>query len=453
MKKTMSPAETDQPKELKHLQVIADTKIGVLTDDQVLGLLAERKRLTEWKLRDEEARQALAIARKQKEERMTLEVSLATLNQSITPDKPDAELLALIKERQQIEAEIESIERDSSEVDPDMTSATESLPENPMTVVNGERVTEVSVKQVDDKEAEAEQRGETGEEAVEHLTEKPTKERAEGEQSEYRETREASSVLEPISADETTESRAESEPPVIPDSVSVSSLDLKDNFGRETIEKDDLGTNNEFGRFLEQLRSSTSSLGTILQDMPAEAKRNKAFMLKVAEIDPAFAIHYADPVVLKKDDDFNARVAAMKNHRQSGEPLTEMSPEMRTNRVVLAAVNRNYLNIRFANAGMSDYEKMLEIAKKSAIEKIKNLKDATDVAMLIPRALQKNRLFMNEVEKITHPSQSDSHPDRTAAIAVPVTDEAEGSSVSKTTQDDLGKRPSASSWHIRPSDT
>lgn len=174
---------------------------------------------------------------------------------------------------------------------------------------------------------------------------------------------------------------------------------LKEEFGGETI-GEEIPENSELRRYLTQLKNNTGSLGTLLQEMPADAKKNKAFMLAVAEFDPAYAMHYADQE-LKRNEDFNLRVAAMKNPRNSGNALAEMLPEARTSRVVLAAVKEDYRNIRFIQPNMEDYDEMINIAKKAALEKIKELKNAADAMLLVPRPLQQDARFMEEVRTIT----------------------------------------------------
>ncbi len=156
----------------------------------------------------------------------------------------------------------------------------------------------------------------------------------------------------------------------------------------------------EFGQYLDQMGKDPASMGKILDNLPATAKRDKLFMLSVAQIDPAYAMHYADKDVLKKDEDFNLKVVAIKGKRLTGNVLAEMLPEARTAAVVMAAVKHDYRNVRYALPQMADYDKMLERAKKSAIEKVKELKESVDISVLVPKVLQKDKEFMETIEKI-----------------------------------------------------
>ena len=162
-----------------------------------------------------------------------------------------------------------------------------------------------------------------------------------------------------------------------------------------------------FSGYLHQLQDNTGALGTLLQGMPLDAKKNKAFMLKVAEIDPAYAMHYADQDTLKRDEDFNIRIASMKNPRNSGNALAEMLPEMRTSKVVLAAVKQDYRNIKLVRPEMAEYDEMMRIAKKAALEKIADLREAADITLLVPRVLQQDKEFMRAVAHATASPESE----------------------------------------------
>jgi hypothetical protein len=372
----------------KRLQEIALIKFGELTDDEILEILAERKRLVELKseyerlkkeeeerlrrakeegdrLRKEQERlrkeeeerlqkekeerllmekqsaEKLAVAEKQKQ---TLIQEIEKLNQSIAPDKPDDELLALIAERKRLEKELKDIEMQ-------LSSEFESSIETP-------RVTSSEI-------SEAEIQPDNFDEKKEIVFE----------------------------TEEKKEAEAKAEP------VKSFKESLKDEFGPEGIE-DDLPEGGELQRYLNQLKNNSGALGTLLQEMPADAKKNKAFMLQVAKIDPAYAMHYADQE-LKKNESFNIRVASLKNPRHSGNALAEMLPEARTSQVVLAAVKQDYRNIKFVQPNMAGYDEMMRIAKKVTLEKLNDLKNAADMLLIIPRPLQQDKQFMAEAEKLT----------------------------------------------------
>lgn len=171
-------------------------------------------------------------------------------------------------------------------------------------------------------------------------------------------------------------------------------------FGEHAIAEVSLNPGTELGQAFERMKQDPHALGKILDDLSVAAKRNKLFMLAVATIDPAYAMHYADKDVLKKDEDFNMKVIATKGKQVSGSVLAEMLPEARTATVVMAAVKRDYRDIRFALPQMDGYDEMIEKAKKAALEKAKAMKESVDVALLIPKILQKDKEFMAEVEKL-----------------------------------------------------
>jgi Trk K+ transport system NAD-binding subunit len=110
-------------------------------------------------------------------------------------------------------------------------------------------------------------------------------------------------------------------------------------------------------------------------------------------------MHYADPKTLKRDEDFNIHIAGMENIRNSGNPLAEMLPDMRTPAVVMAAVKRDFRNLRYATPSMERYDEMIAIAKKQALEKVRELGQATDVRPLLPKVLRDDSEFMVKVEK------------------------------------------------------
>lgn len=147
------------------------------------------------------------------------------------------------------------------------------------------------------------------------------------------------------------------------------------------------------------------SLGTFLQEMPLEAKAHKQFMLKVAELDPAYAMHYADKT-LKMNESFNVRIAAMKNPRNSGNPLAEMLPEARTSRVVLTAVRQDYRNVKFVQPTMEDYDEILRIAKMATLKKVQELQEAVDITLIVPRPLSQDKRFMEQVYAVIAQQQN-----------------------------------------------
>jgi hypothetical protein len=179
----------------------------------------------------------------------------------------------------------------------------------------------------------------------------------------------------------------------------VSKRLVADNFGNEGIRINPLEVTGELKQYVDDIQTHLDSLGTYLQHLPVTAKANKAFMLKAAETDPAYAMHYADPG-LKGDEDFCIQVAMMPNKRNSGNALAEMDAAVRTSTVVLAGVKQDYRNIRFALPNMEGYREMLDIAKRGALHRMQELKDSADVMLLVPKVLQKDQEFMRQVNEI-----------------------------------------------------
>lgn len=327
----------------KRLQEIAETCLGTLSDVEVRGLLEERAKLLEQvsaaeeeRRKEQERLEAERRAEAEKQQALVgkkkeLLVALEELNRSISSDKGDDELLALVVKRKEIERQLEDLEKEIPEANAPIQMAPalvseEKIPEEKV----AEEVSVVSVG--------------------------------------------APKESEPV---------------------------FEDEFGREGIRKDVvIEEGSELHRYMDQLRNNTGSLGTFLQNMPIDAKKNKAFMLKVAEIDPAYAMHFADKDILKRDEDFNIRVASLRNPRNSGNALAEMLPEARTSKVVMAAVRRDHMNVKFLRPSMEGYDEILGIAKKGALEKIKELKEAADISLLVPQILQQDEVFMEEVKKI-----------------------------------------------------
>ena len=362
----------------ERLAAIAETKFGTLSDEAALVLLAERKHLEvlqselvtrqkeeeareqeRLRIEQENAKRHNDVARKKEE----LTQAIETLNQSISPDKTDNELLTFVKQRKALEKELDAL---SLTPDVSETPSVEPTPEPvPLTLgaesensVSGEDEPKIGVPEVDVVSPEVK-----------------TFPVTEAKKEEVKEVKEE--ILEPSSFKGT----------------------LKEDFGREGIQDNDLTEGSELHRYLDQLKNNIGSLGTLLQEMPANAKKNKDFMLKVAEIDPAYAMHYADAATLKHDEDFNIRIASMKNPRNSGNALVEMLPEARTSRVVLAAVKHDYRNVRFIQPNMEAYDEILRIAKNATLEKVKELKEAADMRLIVPRLLQEDKRFIEEVEK------------------------------------------------------
>lgn len=368
MKKNMQTHESPSASHTRLAEISALT-FGTLSDSEVLGLLAERKHLQELERTYAQAQAAEARIREQEEEkkraaearqRADLQAQIETLNHSISPDKADAELLKLVAERQALEKELEDLGK---------------------------------------KTAASDDREERGKQDITS----------------------AVKVSDTLGGDGTYEGRASLElTPEFPATATpVETLDtagpaqafkqsLKEEFGHEGIMDDGFAEGSELHRYLDQLKNNTGSLGTLLQEMPLEAKKNKQFMLKVAEIDSAYAMHYADSDTLKRDEEFNIKIASMKNNRNSGNALAEMLPEARTSKVVLAAVRQDYRNVKFLKPEMEDYDEILNMAKKATLEKLRDLKEATDISLLIPKPLQQDHAFMAEIEQLGETRQAQS---------------------------------------------
>lgn len=347
----------------KRLVAIAETKFGTLADDAILGLLAERKEIdasiaeeerkqkAEEMRREEERQQAEArkaqeakrerVIREQEKKKERLRAEIETLNASIAPDKADDELLTLIARRKELEAALIALDTDKKDEEEQIERVIPPAPavETPL-------------------------------------------------------------VEERISAEVGEMSIGQSAPVQEAAPTPDFKTSLKQDFGSESITEESFEEGSELARYLDQLKNSTASLGTLLQEMPQDAKQNKTFMLKVAEIDPAYAMHYAD-LALKKNESFNIRVAAMKNPRNSGNALAEMLPEARTSKVVLTGVRQDYRNVKFIQPNMEDYDEILRIAKTAALQRVKELKEGADIALLVPRILQQDKEFMREIENVT----------------------------------------------------
>lgn len=356
----------------KRLQEIAEIRFGTLSDDEILRFLAERKRLTdvereyekvqkEEEARLERERKAAENLKATEKKKAVISKKIEELNKLISPEKPDDDLLVLVAERRELEKELEEAGREApprkEETMPDLAppapAAAETILEKGLPKLEPE-LKAVAPAVVSKEEA--------------------------------------------AGADEKKEAVTE-----IPSGAFKAHAD--EGYGREKIQSDNIEGGSEFQRYFDQLKDNVGSLGTLLQNMPLDAKKNKAFMLKVAEIDPAYAMHYADKETLKRDEDFNMRVASMKNPRNSGNAIAEMLPEARTSKVLLAAVKQDYRNVRFIQPSMADYDEMISIAKRGALEKVKSLKEAADILLLIPKPLQQDKPFMLQVREITEPKK------------------------------------------------
>ncbi|MEK7549391.1 MAG: hypothetical protein AAB519_00185 [Patescibacteria group bacterium] len=338
-------AKTNKDEEVSsnaRLQEIGEMRFGTLSDEQILSLLVERKRLFELETEKQKKEEQDALFQSKKKELLE---KIEVLNAAISPDKEDEELLHLVEERKKLEEELDSLEGVSSEEAkpaPVLKEETvpESVPEKEMS-----RVPEEIVSQEEEKK----------EESI-HVSE-------------------PASVIE--------EKKEET---------------IVSDFGGEGRLSDTLEESGEMQQYIHELEANRESLGSFLQGVSAVAKKNRKFMERVAEIDPAYAMHYADPS-LKKDEGFNVFVASRKNDRNSGNALAEMLPEARTGKVVLAGTKQDYRNVRFLLPTMAEYDEVLQIAKQGALEKVDELKEAADVMLLIPKILQKDGAFMKEVEK------------------------------------------------------
>lgn len=362
------PKTEDIEQYRKRLVEISEMKFGTLSDDDILHTLAERKEIS---LLEEHEQERLAQEKKEAEEKALqeqkeaeekvqkekeasearvrhekvslIEQKITVLNQSISPDKKDDDLLALIQERRTLEEELASLNRSKGPA--------EVVPEKLIAVVPEETVVpEVPLKEIVSFAQKA-----TPEVSGEHLS--------------------------------------DSFPPAL-------ARKQEEEFGTEAIESMGINENSQFARYLDQLKSNAGSLGEFLQQLPLEAKKNKAFMLKVAEVDPAYAMHYADPNTLKMDEDFNMRIASLDNPRNSGNALSEMLPDARTSKVLLVAVRRDYRNVKFIEPQMSDYDELISIAKKGTLRRIAELKEAADIDLIVPRILQKDKTFMTEAREL-----------------------------------------------------
>ena len=340
-------AKTNKGEEVSsnaRLQEIGEMRFGTFSDEQILSLLVERKRLFELEAEKQKKEEQDALFQSKKKELLE---KIEVLNAAISPDKEDEELLHLVEERKKLEEELDTLEGVSSgEAKPAPVLKKETVPESvPEEEKDVSRVPEEIVSQEEEKKEEPVQ------------------------------------VSEPVSVIEEKKEEV-----------------IASDFGGEGRLSDTLEEGGEMQQYIHELEANRESLGSFLQGVSAIAKKNRKFMERVAEIDPAYAMHYADPS-LKKDEGFNVFVASRKNDRNSGNALAEMLPEARTGKVVLAGTKQDYRNVRFLLPTMAEYDEVLQIAKQGALEKVDELKEAADVMLLIPKILQKDGAFMKEVEK------------------------------------------------------
>lgn len=334
----MQEERTIQEARLKEIQTMT---LAGLSDDAILELLAERKHLENLILQYQQE-DALASESAKKHDALvaqekSIEEEITHLNEEIRPDKDDDALLELIQERKALEAELLHVEQELQE---------------PLPV---QKVKKVKTEKVEP---------------------------------------EVSAVPQPVALPEVEEVLVVEEHP-----EPRAPIFKEAGFGEEEIRINGLEESGEFEKYVHQLEASRESLGSFLQSLPRTARANKGFMLKVASMDPAYAMHYAVDA-LRQDESFHIEVASLKNSHGAGNALAEMDPAMRTGQVVLAGTRQDFRNVRFAQEDMPEYDEIVLVAKKEAIEKVKEFKEAVDMTMFLPKILQHDEAFMAEVQKI-----------------------------------------------------
>lgn len=362
-KQTVALDEKGYQANADRLTAIAETVLGTLSDESVLELLAERRTLEKENTayereRDEKQQQVQAAAA----ERQSIEQALAELNTSITPDKDDDTLLALVAERKKLEAKLSALGEPDTALTLDAATQTE-VPEP--AVEESEKIVESPVAEEVAKEPEEPAAASKPEPVVEAVT--PAIAEVEPEEETKKEEKVSKKVVDERVGEEHI-------------NMATSSSDAKE--------------------FLQLLSENPDDALSRLEGLPDELKKDQGFMLKVAAVDPAYAMHYADAKTLKKNEAFNVKIASMNNPRNSGNPLAEMLSEARTAPVVMAAVKNDFRNLRYAMPDMEGYTDMLEIAKKQAREKVKALGQAVDLRMFLPKALRDDQEFLSEAEQI-----------------------------------------------------
>lgn len=378
MQKISAPlGEEGYAQNASRLQTISETTLGSLTDEIVLELLAERRSLAKENslfesVRDEETKRAAALS----EEEHALERELEELNTSITPDKDDDTLLSLIQHRKELETKLESLNLEEAKLSGRAVSA-ESHPqeESPENVVSND---DLSLSQ-------------NAQRIGDHNNETEPKEISPEKEE---------SVMIPIPDEASIDATPPQQENVVmeePAEVEPPKKVLDSQIGSEGIK----GVSSQESKdYLQFLQASPEEALSQLETLPESLRKDKIFMLEVAKVDPAYAMHYADAKTLKKDEDFNVRIAGMKNPRDSGNPLAEMLSEMRTNQVVMAAVKQDFRNLRYATRSMEGYEEMIGIAKREAREKVRSLGQAVDIRVFLPKTLREDKEFLKEIEEI-----------------------------------------------------
>lgn len=334
----------------QRLQEIQSMAFAGLSDDAILEILAERKHLentvSEYQKQDALLRESEQKHKALLSEEQEVEAQIAHLNEEIRPDKKDEELLELVQARKVLEEELLHIEQELRV----------PLPLLPQEEIVSEPVLNKT--------------------PVETPPPTPVE------------------VVQPVVV------------PEIPEPVIVPKSMFKEaGFGDQGIRLSGLQESGDFEKYVHQLEASRDSLGGFLQSLPREARQNKNFMLRVASIDPAYAMHYAVDT-LRQDTDFHIQIAGLRNSRGSGNALAEMDPEMRTGQVVLAGTREDFRNVHFVTKDMPEYDEIIKTAKKSALEKIKEFKEAVDLSSLIPKILQQDEKFIAEVELVLQKNQS-----------------------------------------------
>ena len=372
MQKISAPLDEEGYKQnANRLQEISAMTFGSLTDEIVLELLAERRSLTKENdlyenIRNEQAKRVAELTA----EEQALEHELEELNAAITPDKDDDTLLKLIQRRKELESKLEALGAEEREL------ALGSPHEEERSMPKPSRDdAPVSASLPPEEEPE---------ESVEEVKTQPQ-------------------VVLPTPAVQSIEdiSQEESREPVVQEPIREEKprkekvLDAL--IGSEGIR----GVNDQEAlEYLQFLHTNPEEALARLETLSEHLRKDKLFMLEVAKVDPAYAMHYADPKTLKRDEDFNVRIAGMKNPRDSGNPLAEMLSDMRTNQVVMAAVKQDFRNLRYATRSMEGYAEMVEIAKREAREKVRSLGQAVDVRVFLPKTLREDREFLKEIEDI-----------------------------------------------------
>ncbi len=369
---------------VSRLEAISKTVFGSLADEVILEFLAERRSLMKENslyesIREEETKRVVALTAEEQE----LEQEIEELNASITPDKDDETLLTLIQHRKELEEKLKVVNEEEAKLSGKISGVEGHSEEEPGTTPvlsqDGRAGEEISIREEQNDTSEKKQApSETNETEVEEVkAESPEEVSSE--------------------ADSQKQSNFTSETPEILVSAEKPKKVLDASVGSESIR----GVSDQDAiNYLQLLQSSPEEALNRLENLPGYLLKDKAFMLLVAKVDPAYAMHYADAKTLKKDEDFNIRIATMKNPRDSGNPLAEMLSDMRTSKVVMASVKQDFRNLRYATRSMEGYDEMIEIAKQEAREKVKSLGQAVDIRVFLPKTLREDQAFLKEIEDI-----------------------------------------------------